>query len=267
MRKYSANNEEIIISNLIALIKNPIKLCVDIGAGNLEDGSNTRLLINNGFKGILIECENDRSSKALDNAHLNKLDVDLYNTLVTQANVNLLINASDAANGIGVLSIDIDSVDYYILNAILNFSHPQIICIEINERIPPGIDYIFPENLSGIAKDATLISSAGISNYEKLLHRFNYSLVCLEFNNLIAISNTIEVNKNSESDNIIDIRNCSAEQLWYNGFYKREGWRETMPWNIPFEPIWNAPSELRAKLLNEYFNHGFGLELDFKNFK
>ncbi len=233
--KHSWHDEEIIFKKLFENIKSPVRVCVDIGAGNLDAFSNSRTLLREGFSGLMIERQMELASRALQTAFEENLNLNFYCTIATPDNIKCLLKASDIPKNFGLLSIDIDSMDYHVLEAVLVDYHPQVICVEINERIPPGISYILPKDTNNLPRDSTMISSAGISNYEKLLHNFNYSLVALEYNNLIAISNDVASGKE------YIICNISANDLWDKGFFRKMDWREKMPWNIPFEKAWTLP--------------------------
>jgi len=214
--------------------------------------SNSRTLLRNGFKGLLIEGQKLLASAALKTAALEELNLEFYNTFATPENIIHLLRASNIPKIFGLISVDIDSFDYYVLESVLREFRPQLICVEINERIPPGLSYILPRNTMNLPRDSTIISSAGISNYEKMLHGFDYSLVALEYNNLIAISNEVTSGKNYA------VCNVSARDLWNKGFYGRLDWQEKMPWNIPFKSSWDLPARECCAALRKCFSELYG---------
>ena len=99
-------------------------------------------------------------------------DVICTNNHITPENVNRILSANDVPQEIGFLSLDIDSYDYYVLEALLEHYRPALICTEITEVIPPPIKFAlkYSKEVSG-----PLVGQS-ISMVSPLLNKHDYSL-------------------------------------------------------------------------------------------
>ena len=155
LNKYSKNiasqyGEDGIIERIIKTSLVPInKTCFECGASDGITNSNTyNLWKNKNFKAILVEAAKDRFER-LNKEFSNYENLILINEFLTSKGQNsiddiLLKCKSNFHDSLGVLSIDIDSFDYYVLKYLKNKA--QIIIIEFNNSIPPYIDYKDPED-------------------------------------------------------------------------------------------------------------------------
>jgi hypothetical protein len=115
-------------------------VCVDIGAHNGVTFSNTYPLFKGGWSGLLVECDKSRFATL---SHLYRVmsDAALACTLVTPDNVVSLLKGFNIPEKFDFLSIDIDSYDYFVLDALLSSFRPALIVAEINEVIPPPLKF------------------------------------------------------------------------------------------------------------------------------
>ncbi len=114
--------------------------CVDIGAHNGVTFSNTYPLFKSGWSGLLVECNKSRFATL---AHLYRMmsEATLACTFVTPENVVSLLKGFNIPEKFDFLSIDIDSYDYFVLEALLSSFRPSLIVAEINEVIPPPLKF------------------------------------------------------------------------------------------------------------------------------
>jgi hypothetical protein len=112
---------------------------IDIGCGNGINGNSANLIINHGFKALLI----DAHQSSIDRGHhfysripllFNNPPTFLGNFL-NRDNINKIIPESFKGE-LDILSIDIDSIDLHILEAISCVS-PRIIVLEFNNAWGP----------------------------------------------------------------------------------------------------------------------------------
>jgi len=134
--KFSFCGEESIMLRLINQVGNIEKSYVDIGASDGIQMSNTLHLARLNWDGLCFECDSKKFAK-LASFYSNYSRVNLCCTKVTPLNVCDFFKAYGVNNNFGILSIDIDSYDYFILESLLCSYRPSIICAEINEKIPP----------------------------------------------------------------------------------------------------------------------------------
>lgn len=188
LNKYKKNissqfGEDGIIEFLIDSSKNPInKTCFECGASDGITFSNTyNLWTNLNFKGVLVEAAKDRFD-LLSKAFSNNPDLILLNEFLNAKGENSIDNIllkldNRFHNELGVLSIDIDSFDYYILKYLENKA--QIICIEFNNSIPPFINYKDPEGETYLRCSAKAL--------EELANLKGYKIVALTVTNAILL--------------------------------------------------------------------------------
>jgi len=120
---YSQNGEDGFLMSLFDEIGTTTKKFVEIG---IEDGTecNTRNLVENfGWSGAMIEGNKEWANKAI--TFYKKYPVTVYNNFVTTRNINYFLE-----EGLDLLSIDIDSNDWWIWEAV-RFK-PRVVIIEYN---------------------------------------------------------------------------------------------------------------------------------------
>lgn len=125
---YSQTGEDGIISECLGRIGIEKGKFAEFGAHNGIYCSNTRLLLEQGWSGKLIEADPDLFKQLLDNTM--GLPVALHCGFVTPENVNERI-----PQDIDLLSIDVDGIDYNIWKAYTG--KPALVVIEINSSIQP----------------------------------------------------------------------------------------------------------------------------------
>src|SRR5205085_4109452 len=110
---------------------------VDIGAGDGVRGSNTYALFRAGWRGLGIEADARRAAR-LARAYKGLPNVEAVRALATPENVVALLKGHNVPRGFGVLSLDIDSYDYFVLDGVLSSFRPRVVVTWHNEKIPPA---------------------------------------------------------------------------------------------------------------------------------
>ena len=141
----SQYGEDGIIEYILSTSLKPInKTAIEFGGHDGISNSNTyNLWRNKDFYALLIEADKKRFQNLIQNTSSFK-KVKTLNCFVNPRGENsvddiIKRNEFSQFKEIGVLSIDIDSFDYYIFKYLK--SKPQIIIIEFNNSIPGYIDY------------------------------------------------------------------------------------------------------------------------------
>jgi hypothetical protein len=125
---YSQNGEDGILAECLARMGIENGYAVEFGAFDGITNSNTRRLLENGWKGLMVEADSSLFEKLRENTK-DLLDLKVFWTAVTPANVNDLVKDCD------VLSIDVDGDDYKIWKAYQGSA--KIVIIEINSMFRP----------------------------------------------------------------------------------------------------------------------------------
>jgi hypothetical protein len=181
-RGFSNFGEEEILRRLVSELA-PAgidRTAVDIGAGDGVKGSNTYALFAAGWRGVGFESHPRKAGK-LAKTYERLAGVAADARRVTPANAASLLRAHGVGRDFGVLSLDIDSYDYFVLDAVLAEFRPRVVVTEINEKIPPPIrfrvkydpDFHLRHHFFGYS----------IQSLAELCARHGYALVELEYNN------------------------------------------------------------------------------------
>jgi hypothetical protein len=104
---------------------------VEFGVENFAE-ANTRFLIENrGWRGLVMDGNHEYMHGLREQALYWRHDLTAVPALITAENINALISEHGFAGELGILSIDIDGNDYWVLDAI-DCVNPAIVICEIN---------------------------------------------------------------------------------------------------------------------------------------
>jgi hypothetical protein len=160
---YSQWDEDGKLDFLISRCKPATKTFIEIGIGDYAE-ANTRYLAASGWTGLLVEADSQAVNRLRTDAAWWRYSIDVRNERVTAENINRIIGSSGLSGDIGILSIDVDGVDYWIWRAI-SIVRPCIVVCEYNAvfgasralTVPydPGFER-FAKHHSGIYAGASL---------------------------------------------------------------------------------------------------------------
>lgn len=104
---------------------------VEFGVENYAEANTRFLLINNNWSGFVMD-PSEKNIALIKNDDISwRHDLQAKCCYVTPDNINHLLVSSDFSNNIGILSIDIDGMDYWVWRA-LESANPVIIICEYN---------------------------------------------------------------------------------------------------------------------------------------
>jgi len=130
-RVHSQWGEDGIIEWLIQQLPEIQRSFVEFGVENFAEANTRFLLENRGWKGLVLDG-NEAYMNGLRSSTLYwRHDLTAVPAFVTAENINDLITDAGFAGELGILSVDIDGVDYWVLKAI-ECVNPSIIIAEIN---------------------------------------------------------------------------------------------------------------------------------------
>ena len=172
---YSQFEEDGLIQHLIRKVKVDRDHFVEIGIEDYRQ-SNTRFLLEKSdWTGHVMDCV-DGATQFMDTLDLrSRHTVDFTKTLVTRDNINdLLANQGE----IGLFSLDIDSMDYYVFEAM--HAKPSIVILEYMATYGPDADVSVPfgDNFNRFEHHYTgLCFGASLKSLNRLAIHKGYSLV------------------------------------------------------------------------------------------
>lgn len=226
------------VARYITALRIEDRHCVDIAAADGKQGSNTYALFQAGWKGLAVEA----GASMFGRLGLNYAavpDVQLFRGFVTPLNVVALLRACTIPPEFGFLSLDIDSYDRDVLASLLSAFQPQLMCVEINERIPPPLRFHVEFSPNFSSKPGAIFGQS-LSTANDLAEQHGYVLVDVWYNNaLFAV----------EGRGIARVDIVSA---YKSGYRDRPDRTQRFPWNAPFEPLHSMDSEASLAFLENH---------------
>jgi hypothetical protein len=128
---FSQWGDDGIIQYLINQIENPTKTFIEFGVENYAEANTRFLLINDNWSGLVMDGS-ERNIAEIQKSELYwRYDLTAKCAFIDKDNINELISSAGFKGDIGILSIDLDGVDYWIWQN-LNVVNPEIVIVEYN---------------------------------------------------------------------------------------------------------------------------------------
>lgn len=128
---FSQFGEDGIIQWLIHNVELNEKTFVEFGVEDYSEANTRFLLINNNWTGLVIDGDEENISHVKDWKFFWKYDLTATAAFITKDNINQLISEAGFCGDIGLLSVDVDGNDFWILSAI-DCIKPRILICEYN---------------------------------------------------------------------------------------------------------------------------------------
>jgi hypothetical protein len=141
---YSQHDEDGILAEIFRRIGTTNRTFVEFGVGR-GDECNTVWLLMQGWSGAWIEA-NAAAYKSICGTHDNWISsgkLSIANAFITAETINGLISSAGVVGEIDLLSIDIDSADYWVWRAIEVIS-PRVVVVEYNATWAPPVSAVVP---------------------------------------------------------------------------------------------------------------------------
>lgn len=225
--------------NLERILSLPTKFFVDIGASDAPDESQTELLLDNGWSGIMFECDRVKYIGLLE--RMRGKSVYVIPDKVTPDSILGHLRVHDAPQDF-FLSLDIDGYDYFVLKTILSAYKPQMIVSEINEKIPPPIKFTVLYEPK-YWWSGTHFYGYSISMLEDLLPQYGYKIDDLHYNNVILVPG---------------VQEKSTEEIYRDGYLTKADRQTRFNYNADFDPIYAMPPSGQLEFLRSKFSNHEG---------
>jgi hypothetical protein len=218
-RSYSNLGEESHVNELLARDVGLGGVCVDVGASDGKTMSNTDWLFNLGWSGLAVEGDGGRFGL-------------LANRYRSKESVRLVFD---------FLSLDIDGYDYHVLGAILKEFRPNLICCEVNEKIPPPLRFSvnFDEDYSW---GSDHFFGQSLAQVDVLAKDCGYSLLRMHYNNAFLVPKELAGG-----------REVSVEAAYRIGYVEKKDRLSKFPWNAEMEPLLTMEPAVAVEYLRERF--------------
>lgn len=178
----SQNGEDGIIHYVFSVVGAGPKKAVEICAGHGIECNSANLIINHGWDALLFDGDEDNISRGQEFYRTCQDTFSRPPTIIhawiTAENVDALISEHGYVGEVGLLSIDIDGMDYWIWKAIQGIS-PRLVLIEFNPVWGPDMSVAVPYNTNfRIDYNKTpYYCSASLAAYCKLAEEKGYRLI------------------------------------------------------------------------------------------
>ena len=177
---HSQNGEDGIILYLLSRINVENHFIVEIGTEDGHECNSTNLILNFGWHACLIESDVEMASNAVRyfrDANAGER-VQVINERATPENINRLISKTAMPRQPDVLSIDIDSHDYWLWEA-MDVIEPRLVVIEYNASFGPSRSVTIPygERPQLTKEQLKYYQGASITALSRLGKRKGYELI------------------------------------------------------------------------------------------
>ena len=176
---YSQWGEDGIIDWLINKFPEIPKSFLEIGTQDYRESNTRFLLINKNWDGFLIEADKAAIKDIKSQRVYWKHNLRAINEFITKDNINDVIKKFNIPKKLGLLSLDIDGVDYWVLNK-LSVLDPSIIICEYNSLFGQKKSVTVPYKENFIRSDmhhSNLYYGASIKAFIDLMKKKNYFLI------------------------------------------------------------------------------------------
>ena len=189
---YSQNGEDGIINFIVESLNIKKPNFVELGVGDYSE-CNTRFLYEVYYsRGLVIDCIQDLHAKISKNVSLWKGNLKIVNEFIEVKNINSIIE-KNCSFQIDLFSIDLDGIDYWILNELNESIKPKIFIVEYNSTFQeknisiPNIEKFD----RGKYHYSNLCYGASLKAFNKLMQKKGYYLLGVNYlrNNAFFISN------------------------------------------------------------------------------
>ncbi len=128
---FSQWGEDGILQRLIAELTIEHPTFIEFGVEDFVESNCRFLMMNNNWRGFVIDSSPEKIASLKSADWWWKFDLRAESAFITADNVNECLRRSEFDSDLGVLSIDVDGVDYWLWEAI-NVYAPRILIIEYN---------------------------------------------------------------------------------------------------------------------------------------
>jgi hypothetical protein len=240
--RFSHSNEQQILAGYIKdlLPEDHPRTVVDIGAGNGVRWSNSYALLLEGWKALGIEADPQKYN-LLSRAYRSFPQARASNSRVDPDNIGLLLEDFDIEKNFGVLCLDIDGNDYWVLDAILSKFRPGLVVTEINENIPPPLGFVVRFD-----RDFQLrhhFYGYSIVALENVCEKHNYGILELEYNNAFLAPRELGTGRFKD-----------AETAYREGYLSRPDRKTRFASNLDMEILHSISPEEAMRFIHEFYS-------------
>ena len=133
---FSQFGEDGIIQCLVNSVEVENKTFIEFGVEDFSESNCRFLMMKDNWRGFVIDGSERNISRLVKSYYYWKYDLQAICAFVDKDNIEDLLDQSGFNHDLGILSIDLDGVDYFILSSIARFK-PRILICEFNPIFGP----------------------------------------------------------------------------------------------------------------------------------
>lgn len=133
---FSQWDEDGIIQELARSVPPEAHTFIEIGVEDFKESNTRFLMMKDNWRGFIVDASSRNMAVVKKSDYYWKFDLQSKAAFVCAENVNDLVLDSGFGENLGLLSVDIDGVDFHILNAIKD-RRPHILVVEYNANFGP----------------------------------------------------------------------------------------------------------------------------------
>ena len=176
---FSQWGEDGIIQHLISSIEIKHKTFIEFGVEDFFESNCRFLLMKDDWKGFVIDGSAANMKRLQSSYFYWKHHLIAKEAFVTKDNINNLLLESGFDEDLGILSVDIDGVDYFVLESIISYK-PRILIVEYNAVFGPDRKISVPykaDFFRTTAHHSNLYFGASLAAMTHLAEKKGYALV------------------------------------------------------------------------------------------
>jgi glycosyltransferase involved in cell wall biosynthesis len=180
MSIYSQWDEDGLLAGILRHLKRVPERFVEIGVGDFSEANTRYLLETRNWSGAVIDID----AASLDRLRASEIywrhDLKVITASVNKENINSLVSGAAKGKELGVFSIDVDGVDYWLLEALE--ARPWVIILEFNSVFGPtaAVTVPYDENFERWrAHHSGVYAGASLEAFKTLLGQRGYRLVAI----------------------------------------------------------------------------------------
>ena len=213
---FSQSGEDGIIQFLVANLRVGNRTFIEFGTEDFHESNCRFLMVKDGWSGFVIDGSPANMQRLRASSFYWRYPLQCRAAFVTRENIRAILEESGFEKNPGILSIDIDGVDFYVLKELKDW-HPAILIVEYNA-------------LFGRQRAVSVPYDAQVSRARKHFSNLYYGASLAAFASLLAERDYALVGTNSTGNNAFFVRrsllNEQVRELSVNDGFRESVFRE-----------------------------------------